>query len=220
MSSMFCSCSFLNYLDISNFNTSQVINMHSMFYGCSSLNSLNLSSFHTSKVTDMVSMFYFCSSLEYLDLSNFDTSEVKDMSNMFYKCSSLNYLDVSNFDTSKVSLMTNIFRSCSSLTYLDLSGFNISLVTTGCSKLEYINFKLAKFDERIDRNYLFDSNIQNLMFCSKFNELSFLFRKNQTIYCNNNSSDNIEEFICSYSFEINNISFCDFCGKNNFIKYI
>ena len=55
---------YLSFVDLSNFDTSQVIYMNSMLYGCSSLESLDLSNFDTSKVTNMRSMFYNCSSLE------------------------------------------------------------------------------------------------------------------------------------------------------------
>ena len=54
-----------------------------MFYGCSSLTSLDLSNFNTSNVIDMNNMFYGCSSLTSLDLSNFDTSNVLFMNYMF-----------------------------------------------------------------------------------------------------------------------------------------
>lgn len=60
-----------------------------MFDGCDYLKELDLSNFDTSKVTDMHYMFWDCSSLQSLDLSNFDTSEVTDMSDMFDFCSNL-----------------------------------------------------------------------------------------------------------------------------------
>ena len=55
--------------------------MNEMFYGCPSLNYLNLSNFNTSQVIGMEEMFYGCSSLNYLDLSNFNTSLIKIMYN-------------------------------------------------------------------------------------------------------------------------------------------
>ncbi len=60
-----------------------------MFYNCESLTSLNLSNFDTSKVTDMHLMFYNCESLTSLDLSNFNTSNVTNMHDMFIKCTNL-----------------------------------------------------------------------------------------------------------------------------------
>ena len=64
MSDMFSGCSSLKELNLSNFNTNNVNNMHCMFSGCSncsSLKELNLSNFNTNNVTDMGSMFSRCS---------------------------------------------------------------------------------------------------------------------------------------------------------------
>ena len=61
--------------------------MDSMFYKCSSLKELNLSNFNTNNVIDMHSMFYKCSSLKELNISNFNTKKIKDMKYMFYGCS-------------------------------------------------------------------------------------------------------------------------------------
>lgn len=86
---MFCNCSYITTIDLSNFDTSNVDNMSSMFYDCDSLTALDLSNFDTSKVKDMKSMFYGCSKLTTLDLSSFDTSNVEDMCAMFINCSNL-----------------------------------------------------------------------------------------------------------------------------------
>ena len=85
MSGMFNSCSRLESLDLSSFNTANVTNMSNMFYECSSLTELNLNSFNTGKVTNMSYMFN-CPSLTELDLSKFNTDKVTDMSRMFQVC--------------------------------------------------------------------------------------------------------------------------------------
>ena len=115
-------------LDLSNFNTSNIVNMKQMFAHCKALTSLTLSpSFDTSKVTDMNSMFFNCYALTSLDLSSFNTSKVTDMSYMFKQCNALTSLTFSsNFDTSNVTKMTQMFVNCFVLTSLDLSGFNFA----------------------------------------------------------------------------------------------
>ena len=144
---MFSFCSGLTSLDLSNFDTSNVINMSSMFYYCSGLTSLDLSSFDTSKVTNMCYMFYPCFLLTSLDASNFDTSNVIDMMSMFSECTKLTSLDLSNFDTSKVTNMCGMFENCMSLTSLDLSSFDTSKVTdmsrmfNSCISLTHIKCK-------------------------------------------------------------------------------
>ena len=129
MKEMFDGCSSLKYLDLSGFDTSNVMFMSFMFSGCSSLTYLNLTGFDTSKVLDMISMFSGCSSLTKLDLSSFNTSNVTDMNEMFYNCSSLTNLDLSNFNTSYVTDMCGMFSKCSNLLKLDLSNFSTSNVT-------------------------------------------------------------------------------------------
>ena len=53
--------------------------MKSMFSGCCNLNNLNLSSFDTTNVIDMSNMFYHCRNLINLYLSSFDINNVIDM---------------------------------------------------------------------------------------------------------------------------------------------
>ena len=45
MSTMFQKCNVLEYLDLSNFNTSNVTDMSWMFFGCNKLKYLNVSNF-------------------------------------------------------------------------------------------------------------------------------------------------------------------------------
>ena len=61
--------------------------MSNMFYRCSSLKEINLSNFNTNNVIYMDGMFFKCSSLKELDLSNFNTNNVINMEGMFYECS-------------------------------------------------------------------------------------------------------------------------------------
>jgi len=79
--SMFYGCSKLTGI-YKIINTQNVTSMQQMFQSCTSLQSLDLSGFDTSKVTTMNSMFHSCSSLKELDLSGFDTSKVTDISGM------------------------------------------------------------------------------------------------------------------------------------------
>ena len=128
MYGMFANCNSLTNLNISNFNTSKVKNMSFMFSRCSSLIELDLSHFNTKNVTNMRTMFQHCDKLTRLNVSSFDTSNVTDMAYMFAWCSSLINLDVRNFDTSNVTNMYGLFSYCSLLTSLDLSNFDTSNV--------------------------------------------------------------------------------------------
>ena len=61
---LFCGCSSLTNIDLSNFNTNNVTNMQGMFSGCSSLTNIDLSNFNTNNVTIIHAMFFGCSSLK------------------------------------------------------------------------------------------------------------------------------------------------------------
>ena len=58
MSNMFCCCQELEYLDLTNFDTSNVKNMDDMFWGCSKLKEIKgINNFNISKVTSKQNMF-------------------------------------------------------------------------------------------------------------------------------------------------------------------
>ena len=56
---MFINIPLLTSIDISHFDTHNVINMGQMFSFCSSLKTINVSNFDTRNVTNMDSMFFF-----------------------------------------------------------------------------------------------------------------------------------------------------------------
>lgn len=153
---MFSSCTSLETLDLSSFNTEKVTNMVTMFenskhlrslklpkgfigssvtnlkatfIGCESLTELDLSGSNSENVTNMSEMFYGCKALSKLDLTSFKTGQVTTMENMFCDCSTLETLDVSSFNTENVTTMVGMFYNCSSLRSLDLPVFNTANVT-------------------------------------------------------------------------------------------
>lgn len=91
MGMMFANCYYLESLDLSNFNTEKVTNMHRMFRS-SSLRSIDLSSFNTSNVTNISYMFDQSPCLENLDLSSFNTEKVNNMEYMLAGATSLKTL--------------------------------------------------------------------------------------------------------------------------------
>ena len=98
MAAMFQYCYKLKYLDISNFNTSNVTNFSFMFNKFHNLEEIKgLDKFKTKNAKDMLAMFQECKELKSLDLSNFNTSNVTNMSSIFNKCDKLIYLNLSNF---------------------------------------------------------------------------------------------------------------------------
>ena len=129
---------FLNSLDVSNLDTSQVTNMNSMFRDCWSLTSLDVSHFNTSQVTDMSQMFSDCEKLTSLDLTNFNTSQVTDMHGMFFNCSRLTSLDLSNW-VKRGSGGLRMFEECTSLRTIKINDKE-----TAENLIGYINYDLKK----------------------------------------------------------------------------
>ena len=99
----------LKRLDLSKFNTSNATNMNYMFSNCQSLTELDLSNFDTSNVIRMVLMFAGDRALTKLNVSSFNTEKVADMQYMFVGTSNLEELDLSSFKTPKVKMFMNMF---------------------------------------------------------------------------------------------------------------
>jgi len=152
LSCLFCDCSLITSIDLSNFNAENVKYMRLMFFGCKSLTNIDLFNFNTSNTIDMMSMFAFCSSLINLDLSDFNTENVESMELMFSFCSSIRNLNLSNFNTKNVISMAAMFSQCSNLRTLNLSSFNTENVEdmkamfSFCNSL--INLDLSNFNTR------------------------------------------------------------------------
>lgn len=143
---MFSSCTSLETLDLSSFNTEKVKCMYAMFDGATNLRSIKLpKGFIGSSVTDLNATFKGCESLTELDLSGSNAENVKDMGEMFYGCRALSKLDLTDFKTGQVTTMENMFCICSTLETLDVSSFNTENVTTmlgmfnNCSSLRSLD---------------------------------------------------------------------------------
>lgn len=148
-------------VDISNLDTSKVVNMKYAFNGCSSLKKINTDKLDTSNVENMSSIFANCTSLESVDLSKLNTKNVTDMSDMFFKCSNLKSIDLSNFDTSNVENMSYMFGDCNGLTEINLNDLNTKKVTnmmamfTNCKNLNEIDLIDLDTDSVTNTSYMF-----------------------------------------------------------------
>ena len=161
--SMFYQCSDITEIDLSNFDTSKVINMCDMFRGCSSLSSLNLSNLDTSKVTDMAGMFRECPSLSSLNISNFNTSKVTTISYMFENCYNLKYINLKNFIENNQLDVNDMFK-----------GLPNNVVI-------YLNEKSIKIKGQISSTYIID--------CSECGNIKEKKIVNKTGICYNNNED-------------------------------
>ena len=69
MNGMFQQCKELEYVDLSYFNTSNVIDMENMFNECHKLKEIKgIDQFNTSKVIRMIGIFQKCNEIQYINL--------------------------------------------------------------------------------------------------------------------------------------------------------
>ena len=102
------------YIDISDWDVSNVKSMYDMFFACNKLKSVgDLSKWDVSKVTNMSGMFYECNELEFIgDISKWNVSNVNNMTHMFNGYNNFNQ-DISKWNVSKVMYRIGMFDGCS-----------------------------------------------------------------------------------------------------------
>lgn len=127
-------------INLSNVDTSQIIDMSGMFAYCRKLKSLDLSNINTSNVNDMSSMFYECESLVSIDMNNVDTGNVMSMTDMFFGCKNIKRVDLSNMKHDKLYSTIRMFGGCKNLKYLAMPKLTIEkafalFMFEGCDKL-------------------------------------------------------------------------------------
>ena len=223
-SQMFFKCFNITEIDLSNFDSSKVVDLSQMFYQCQQLNSIKFGNFDTSSVTNMGGMFLGLNLIKSLDLSNFVTSNVVDMNNLFAYLENIEYLNIDNFDTSSVTSMKRMFVNCLSLKSINLSNFNsrsitdISYLFHNCESLTSVD--LSKFDT--SRITLFNSmffNCKNLeeINLNHFNTLQVTDTRWMFHGCTKLTSLDISNFDFSNVF-IAKYMFCN-CDNLEIIKF-
>ena len=79
ISCMFMNCKSLIRIDLSNFNSNNIIDMSNLFFNCTSLRAIELNNFRTNNVYNIKNMFRNCTTLISVDLSSFRTNNAKEM---------------------------------------------------------------------------------------------------------------------------------------------
>lgn len=120
------------YIDISDWDVSNIEDMRYMFAYCNSLKSVgDLSDWDVSRVENMGWMFNYCEKLESVgDLSKWDVSRVENMEGMFTECKKLKSVgNLSKWKVSRVNNMYGMFDYCYELESVgDLSKWDVSNV--------------------------------------------------------------------------------------------
>lgn len=130
MSSMFDTCRNLASIgDTSGWDLSKVTNAYAMFKNCNALTTLDVSNWGMGSCTNFAEMFRSCNNLTALDVSNWDTSKATTFTSLFYDCPKVAELDVSNWNTGNVTNFSSMFYNCRLVPELDVSGWNTAKAT-------------------------------------------------------------------------------------------
>ena len=173
-------------LNLSNFNTANVVNMKGMFKDSSRFTDINMSSFNTSKVTDMSEMFYGATSLPTINLSSFDFQNVTDMNSMFFQLPNLQTVIATRFNTGKVTNFKNMFWNAAIT----------SLNTTGFETQSAVNMSGMFYGTRIPNLDLSSFNTQNVT------DMSGMFSETEytvNLYLTNFDTRNVQNFSGMFS---------------------
>jgi surface protein len=145
-------------IDISSWDTSNVVNFETMFMQCratelklpskfvrsiegkvtnvyrmfnqSSVTSLDVTEWDTQNINSLIGVFMMCTNLtEIKGIENWDTSKVTNMNQLFYQCKKLTSLNINGWKTGQVTNMGSMFDGCSALESIDISNWDVSKVT-------------------------------------------------------------------------------------------
>lgn len=108
------------YIDLSDWDVSNIYSMYSLFAKCYDLREVNLSGWDVRKVESTGYMFDECKLLEKIYLSWKNTSKISSFRRMFCECETLKEIDMSSFDLSGAKDMWRMFSDCVSLERLYL----------------------------------------------------------------------------------------------------
>ena len=109
-------------LDLSEINTSKIVNMEKMFYGAI-LNANFRPVFDTSNVKTMSKMFMNCEEVEKLDLSQVNANKVKYADCMFEGCSTLAKLNLTGLKMEGLLAGWYMFKDCYNLKEILVTDF-------------------------------------------------------------------------------------------------
>ena len=121
MSNLFNNMTSLRYLDVSNWDMSNVVETVNTFAGCSNLCTLDFKS-NTSfaNIINAYRMFSNCQSMTRFDVVNLDFSNCVNTSYMFSNCYALRTISILNWNMSNVLDGSYMFSYCNSISHMHL----------------------------------------------------------------------------------------------------
>ena len=165
MSYMFKTSRFTDYEIAEKFKTPNLQTSEGMFYECDTRD-LDLSNWETSQLITTANMFYDNMGLMNCNLSGWDMSSLKDCSQMFYLCTSLQTMNLNWINIQTIENANAMFRECCFLTEIDVSKLNgihigdAREMFSCCERLTHIYGEGFTADVS-DRMFLFNSSIES-----------------------------------------------------------
>lgn len=139
MSFMFNGCTSLTSVGVtSGWDLSNVKSIKALFQNCPLLTGIDVTNWNTGNIIDMGFAFWGNESLSSLDVSKWNTAQCKSFDHLFAHCIRLVVSGVENWNTSSAQVMCCIFHSTRN-TSLDLSGWNTSNVFSFNGMFEYMS---------------------------------------------------------------------------------
>ena len=117
----------LEVVDISGWDTSNVIYMNDMFVECENIKKIiGIENLDVSKLESANSMFYCCKNLVELDLTNWNPVSLQHTYEMFSGCSNLKIIEnIENWQLPNIKSVRQMFYKCAKLD-VDLSNWDLT----------------------------------------------------------------------------------------------
>jgi len=113
-------------LDLTDIDVSNLTSLHGVFAHLKKVRTIDITGWDTSNIVDMSYMFSGCNMLkEIIGIEDIDTHNVTTMEGMFYNSWSIERLDLNSWDVSNVENMYNMFRDCYHLRELNISDWDV-----------------------------------------------------------------------------------------------
>ena len=127
---MFKGATGLVNIDLSNWDTGNIMKFNSLFSssdsntGSMNIKTTGIENWDVSNGDNLSYMFYGCGQLESIDLSNWDVSKNTTFNHFFTDCYKLKSVNFDGWDTSSCEVFAAMFNNCDTLEYVDVSSFD------------------------------------------------------------------------------------------------
>ena len=135
LSSIFDELYEMEVVDISGWDTSNVIYMNDMFSECDNIKKIiGIENLDVSKLRCANSMFYGCKNLVELDLTNWNPISLQNAWSMFDSCSNLKIIkNIENWQLPNIKSVRQMFYNCTKLD-VDLSNWDLTNIKNDFAK--------------------------------------------------------------------------------------